>query len=466
MSNAHTQRFPVDAERHVIASAFCDLDWLATARHELEPRHFSEPTHRILWEAVLATYADGAPADEISVLEHLRRDGNVDTVGGVAGINSITSTLYSPNPNVLRWQEQVLEGHKLRTLSSALERLKQMSDASVVSAEEIAREASAIADQAGPRRKPGDSGPQRFDWRQMLAFDPKQDPDCIFGDRWLSRGHSAMFIAGTGVGKSTFINGAACHWALGKDYFGLKPKVGPLRTLVIQSENDQSDTAETIQGALHGMGIPLSSETADQIGERVVFYRESVRTGEAFGKLLRGLILDHRADVTVIDPVLGFSGIDMTKNDQLSHWLRGILQPIITETRTLLINVHHTNKPRPVSESAVLNFDNMAYLGGGGAELANWHRSTLSLFKDPTPDGEDEQPHYSLIAGKRGGRSGLTDSQGNYTRVVRLRHSRTPGIVRWERRTDDLAIPAASPTPSKSPSKAFGQGRGGPTLPA
>ena len=160
----------------------------------------------------------------------------------------------------------------------------------------------------------------------------------------------------------------------------------------------------------------------------------------------------------------------MTKNDQLSHWLRGILQPILIETKTLLFNVHHTNKPRPVSESAVLNFDNMAYLGGGGAELANWHRSTLSLFKDPTPEGEDEQPHYSLIAGKRGSRSGLTDSHGNFTRAVRLRHSRTPGVIRWERRTDDASLPSASHAsqghPRGSHSKPS-QGRGShPSLPA
>ena len=258
MSNAHTQRHPVDAERHVIASAFVDPEWLATARHELEPRHFCEAAHRILWEAVLSTYAEGTPADEITILEHLRGDGNVDAVGGVAGLNAITATLYLPNPAVRRWQEQVIEGHKLPTISTALERLKSMSDASVVSADDIAREAAAIAEQAGPRRKPGDTGPQRFSWKEMLAFDPKADPDCIFGERWLSRGHSAMFIAGTGVGKSTFINGAACHWALGKDYFGLKPKVGPLRTLIIQSENDAQDTAETIQGALHGMGIHLA----------------------------------------------------------------------------------------------------------------------------------------------------------------------------------------------------------------
>lgn len=435
MSDKHTHRFPIEAERGVIASAFFDADWLATARHELEPRHFCEPAHRALWQAILATHQEGLPADELSLLTFLQANGGADTVGGIAGINAVSGSLHGPTPNVARWQAQVLDGHRLRLIRESLERMASKADSDVATPEEIGREAAALADLATPRKK-GDTGPQRFDFRDLAAFDRKADPDCLFGMRYLGRGQSCMFIAGTGVGKSSFINGAVSHWAIGRDYFGFKPKTGPLRSLVVQSENCLGDTAEAFQDALSGMGVALSSQLASDIGDRVAFYRESVRTGEAFGRVLRQLILDHKADIAVIDPMLGFSGCDVSKNDELSHWLRGILQPIMLETGVCLFTIHHTNKPRPASESALVNFDNLAYLGSGGAELANWHRSTIALLKDPTPEGEDEKPHYTLVAAKRGGRAGLKNDLGEFTRTVKLRHAREPGVVRWEKRPD------------------------------
>lgn len=454
-----TERFPREAERHLIASAFVDPDWLHTARDLVRPEHFSEPALGQVWSAILSSTSPGEVTDEITLTNALRATGDLDAVGGPLAINELGSILIGPSPAVSRWQQAVLDGHRLRTLRDSLERVLKQADSNAFTADELLANA-ALAVQASETAAASVASrpPQRFDHKDLVAFDRASDPDCIFGMRYLGRGQSCMFIAGTGVGKSSFINGAACHWALGRDYFGFKPKCGPLRTLIVQSENCLGDTAEAYQDALAGMGIPLESQLAAEIGDRVAFFRESIRTGEAFGKVLRELILSHRADITVIDPMLGFSAVDVSKQDQLSHWLRGILQPIMLETKTCLFTVHHTNKPRPAGESALVNFDNLAYLGSGGAELANWHRSTLALIKDPTPEGEEEKPHYSLVAAKRGSRAGLKDDLGNFTRIIKLRHARQPGIIRWERRTDLDALPDPSPIERKGTAKAFGRG--------
>lgn len=431
-----TERFPRDAERHLLAAAFHDPDWLATARELIKPEHFCEPAHGAVWQAIVSSTKAGEVTDEITLTAALRATSDLERVGGAPAVNDLGSLIIGPTPAVTRWQQAVLDGHRLRTLRDTLERVLKQADSGAFSADEIHATAAKAVETTSAASLGFVRPPQRFLAKDLVSFDRNADPDCLFGMRYLGRGQSAMFIAGTGVGKSSFINGSACHWALGRDYFGFKPKTGPLRTLIVQSENCLGDTAEAYQDSLAGMGIPLDSQLADDIGDRVAFYRESVRTGEAFAKVLRELITSHRADITVIDPMLGFAGIDVSKQDQLSHWLRGILQPILIETGTCLLTVHHTNKPRPASESALVNFDNLAYLGAGGADLANWHRATLALLKDPTPEGEEEKPHYSLIAAKRGGRAGLKDDQGNFTRVVRIRHSKTPGIIRWERRTD------------------------------
>jgi hypothetical protein len=63
------------------------------------------------------------------------------------------------------------------------------------------------------------------------------------------------------------------------------------------------------------------------------------------------------------------------------------------------------------------------------------------LQKDPTPEGQDELPHYTLRLAKRGGRAGVKDDQGQYTRTIPLQHSKVQGRIAWERRqTSGIAI--------------------------
>lgn len=431
------ERFPTDAERHVIASAFVDPAWLSSARDELTPRHFCEPVHAAIWDAILATTKPGEQADELTVTAHLRAQGDLDRVGGASAVNTIASTLYTPSPSAAKWQRAVVDAHRSRILRDGLERLVQQADSGAFNTDELASQARALSESAAPGDAARRARPSRHKVRDLLSFDRKADPTCVFGNRWLCRGSSCLLVAQSGVGKSSFINGAVTHWALDRDYFGMKSKVGPLRSLVIGAENDFGDTAEPLQDTLHGMGISLASQNiVDALEDRLAFHHESIRTGEDFGRHLTHLIREHRADVTIIDPMLAFSGCDLTAQDELSHWTRGILQRVIEETNTILICVHHTTKPRPKEAQAVMNFDNLSYLGAGGSDLTNWVRACLILEKDLTDEAFHDLPFYHLIAAKRGGRAGLKDSQGNFTRRVPLRHAKEPGVVRWEHRVE------------------------------
>ena len=230
-------------------------------------------------------------------------------------------------------------------------------------------------------------------------------------------------------------------WALGRDFFGIRPKRGPLRSLVIQSENDLGDVAESVQGTLAGMQIAAGSDLARTIGDRVAFYREAVRTGEEFGTLLRELVLAHQADLVFIDPLLGFAGIDIADQEAASHFLRHILQPVLTETGVVLFSIHHTTKPKPKAEQTGSTSNDLSYLGAGSAELANWHRAVMVLQRDQTAEGQPEAPHFTLRLAKRGGRAGLKDANGDFTTAIPLRHAKEPGVIRWERRNDTTAAP-------------------------
>jgi hypothetical protein len=424
----------LEAERIVIGNAFHDPEWLATAIKDSQPDLFVEPRHRIVWRAIRETTTPGNPADEVAIMAHLQQEGTLEQVGGYASIAEFPARLTGPAPFAARHLESFKEDAKKAKVVDAMRRLSGM--AHVLNAAEMADEARRIAALAEPDRKPGDNGPARFDFAELLNFDREADPTTVLGNRWLCRGGSCLLVAQTGAGKSALTTQAAMTWALGRDFFGIRPKRGSLRSLVIQSENDLGDVAESVQGTLAGMGIGASTQLASEIGQRVAFYREAVRTGEDFGKLLRELVIAHQADLVFIDPLLGFAGIDIADQEAASHFLRHILQPVLTETGVVLFSIHHTTKPKPKAEQAGNTANDLSYLGAGSAELANWHRAVMVLQRDQTAEGQPEQPHFTLRLAKRGGRAGLKDAQGDFTTSIPIRHAREPGVIRWERRND------------------------------
>jgi RecA-family ATPase len=283
----------------------------------------------------------------------------------------------------------------------------------------------------------------------MVTSDKEQDPSCVLGNRFLCRGGSCLLVSQTGAGKSALVTHAALSLALapGHDFFGIKSRKGPLTSVIIQSENDEMDVAESIQGTLDGMGIARGSQIIDQLSDRVFYYREAVKTGEAFGVLLRELVTRHKADLVWIDPILGFAGVDLSDQEAASHFLRHIIQPVLQDTGVILFSVHHTTKPAKDKSTTLAD---LAYAGAGSAELANWHRAVMVLTKDPTAEGMEEQPFYTLRIPKRGGRAGLKDDQGNYTSAIPLRHAREQGRIAWERRSQSAV---ATQTPHSSPAK-------------
>ena len=291
-----------------------------------------------------------------------------------------------------------------------------------------------LQDKVAEEAQASKDGPQSFDFKRMIDFKKDEDPTTVLGNRYLCRGGTCLIVSQTGVGKSALVAHAAVNLALGRDFFGIKSKQGRLKSLIIQSENDEGDCSEAIIGTLENLGITKDSQEIDILAERVFYYREAIKTGEAFGQLLKTLIEKHQPDCLWIDPILGFSGVDLSDQEACSHFLRHIIQPVLGNT--ILFSVHHTTKPGKAADGPISLHD-LAYAGAGSAELSNWHRSIMVLQKDPTPEGQDEQPFYTLRLAKRGGRAGVKDKAGNYITAIPLRHSKTAGRIAWELRDTD-----------------------------
>ena len=155
---------------------------------------------------------------------------------------------------------------------------------------------------------------------ELAEFDAENDPDNILGNRWLCKGGSCLFVGQSGIGKSSLCMQMSMNWALGRTTFGIRPE-RPLKSLIVQAENDRGDVAEMFQGSLTALGIKRSDDAFRALEERLVIVTESVQTGEEFANAVRLLVAKHKPDLVWLDPLLSFIGDDISKQDVCSYFL-------------------------------------------------------------------------------------------------------------------------------------------------
>ncbi|MBE7465415.1 MAG: AAA family ATPase [Planctomycetes bacterium] len=257
--------------------------------------------------------------------------------------------------------------------------------------------------------------------KALFEYDPGDDPNALLGSRWLCRSGSCLIVGQTGLGKSSFSMQAAVTWALGEALFGIRP-VRPLRSLVLQAENDLGDLAEMFAGVLHGTD---RLDRLEELDSRLVFVTEAAVCGKAFHAWARALVLEHKPDLVWMDPLFAYLGGNASDQETVSTFLRNGLGAIAQETGCAWMIVHHANKPpKDMAARNALVSGDYSYLGAGSAELANWARAVLTLR-------EVENALFELRASKRGKRAGLLDADGQPATEVFLSHG-SHGIC-WER---------------------------------
>jgi len=267
---------------------------------------------------------------------------------------------------------------------------------------------------AAERQLDGLGNPIRI--KELLEFVPENDPNQVLGHRWLCKGGSMLLVGPSGIGKSSLAAQMVICWALGKAFAGIKPD-RPLRSMVLQAENDDGDLAEMIQGVLAGMDIDIWSDEIDDLEDNIVFQRNTIHTGKVFVDVMSRLIDRHRPDIVWIDPLLSFIGADISKQEVCSTFLRNWLNPVSERTGVIFACVHHTGKPPKDAKSQQgWTSNDFAYLGLGSSELVNWARAVCVLRQMPNED-------FELKLAKRGKRAGATDLDGKPTNSIYLKHA-------------------------------------------
>lgn len=257
----------------------------------------------------------------------------------------------------------------------------------------------------------------------MLAFVPEEDNASVIGKRYLCRGGSCAIVAQTSAGKSSLGMQMAVMFALGMDFFGMKP-ARPLKSIIVQAENDLGDTAEMFQGILRGMGL-ITLEDVESgkklilaLTENLIIIRDQTHIGMNFPTYAAKLVEEHKPDLFWIDPMLSFFGDDINDQKAMSQFLRAELNPISERTGIIWMMLHHTGKPHKDAAKSQKNWSSrdFSYMGIGSSELSNWARAIICL----TATGEDE---FRMIFAKRGWRAGVLDDDGSPATELHLAYS-------------------------------------------
>jgi hypothetical protein len=254
----------------------------------------------------------------------------------------------------------------------------------------------------------------------------------LFRNGWLRKGGGAFLVSTSGTGKSVASIQCALLWAMGLPAFGVEP-VKRLRIAIIQAEDDAEEMADfrnQITGGLIDGG--LDREAVLAAGGNIILADGTGKTGEGFTTFV-GELLRARPDIDllIVNPLQSFFGGDISRNAELSQFLRTWLDPVIKPGRVGVLFVHHTNKPPASKDRKGWGADTFsAYVGAGGAEIVNWCRAVLALMPCEAVPGL-----FRLVAGKRGGRLGWHDSDGNKTNTRFIAHSE--GRIFWRDATPE-----------------------------
>jgi hypothetical protein len=194
--------------------------------------------------------------------------------------------------------------------------------------------------------------------------------------------------------------------------------------VLIQAENDDGDLAEMRDGVIRGLG--LSAEEQAKALANVSVHTCDTLSGEAFLRdVVEPIAASAQMDLLWLDPALAYIGGDVKSQEVVGGFLRNGLNPILHKYQCATVIVHHTNKPPSGQEKATWAGNDLAYLGSGSAEWANWARAVVAVR------GLGSHEIFQLVLGKRGARAGWVGEEGERIYHRSIAHAKEPGAICW-----------------------------------
>jgi hypothetical protein len=409
----------------------------------ITPNSFFDRNCGVLFRHALGIWREHGQVDTAKLVESLRAAKKFEQVGGWFGLSDLTErvpTTINATSLINTVRNDSLRRALIDLSMKAAEDARASRDPAEVLKEQLAR-------LQGLAHAPKAEAPTVRD-PSSFALPPDNDSTILLGDRYLNRGDGAVLVGTSGIGKSSMEMQMAVTWALGRACFGIRPN-GPMRSLIIQSEDSDGDIAEMWTSM--SVTMRLSADEMALVNERVKIVNERVKRGREFTHELKTSINAHNPDLVWINPLQAFMDGDVTDSQDLGQFLRGDLNKLNVPPRFAYMVVHHTTKPATGKDRAERQWHEVMSDMAGGAEIINWARAILSLRAAPT-EGE-----FNLVLAKRGRRAGVVKEvpHGAGMRlepqtVIPLKHStgriavqvvaRGLPAIYWETRAPDVKL--------------------------
>jgi len=441
----------IEAERGVLGSILLDAPRVLRLCEaaEITPDSFNVAPHPDVFRALSGLHKAGVAVDLVTAVDRLRTAGRLEEIGGVPALEA----LVDATPTAAHAE------HYIGMLRAADDR-RRLEEWHRKAGEAIARgdsEPALTADKLAAelaRTQALIAGTLTDKARALADIPSATDGDAneLLRHRYLCICGALLLVGPAGVGKSALLLQLLLTWAAGRATFGIAP-ARPLRSVLVQSEDDDGDLAEMRDGILAGLveSGELTRDEAEAAARAVFVLSAPDAQGDRLPPLLRRMIGEHKPDLLALNPAFGFVSGDTNKAQDVGAFLRGALHPIIKTAGIGLILVHHSNKPPSGRERTELRAGENAYLGAGSAEWANYCRAVLAV------KSLGSSSVFQLVAGKRGSRLRWTDSDDQPTLTRHIAHALEPGRIFW--RTPDATEVAAAIEGDRQRSKVNAPGR-------
>jgi len=404
---------------------------------QLKAGHFYENRHQNLF-ATLKGMEDGdTPINIVTVSNQIVQDGGWEKVGGRQYFNSIPNHTPSEH-NFSNFLDALNDMTSRREAIRTAVKLKEMASDRTVDWKNISDWSQRILTEQQRNRKPIISTAIGEAQRP-----PNDDPTELLRRRFLCK-HGGLLVPGpSGMGKSSWLIQSLAAWSNNLMAFGIEP-TRPLRSLIVQAENDDGDLAEMRDGV--ATGLNFNQKQRQQFFNSVVYHTSTGITGLKFCHEVLQPLLDsaHEKpfDIVAIDPAFAFINGSVSDQELVTEFLRTGINPILHEYDCAAIIMHHTNKPMSGKEKPNWLNGELAYLGSGSIEWTNWARAVISF------QATGEHGVYKLNASKRGGRLGWKDSQGNFVYSRQISWCRDGQTIYWQDDGEIECKPKATPEQS------------------
>lgn len=141
----------LEAERSVLGSLLMDPSTLPRALEILQPSDFYWDTHQLIYKAILSLEGRAEPVDIVTVAEELRRQGQLDKVGGVEYLRLVLESVPT-SAYIEHYARIVQQKATLRNLISTSQEIAAMAYEEGEEVDTILDKAEGMIFQVGQRR--------------------------------------------------------------------------------------------------------------------------------------------------------------------------------------------------------------------------------------------------------------------------------------------------------------------------